>query len=61
VLAAAIGVIAMRLTAASALPIVITPALAASLFVVTAIMCVGSAVISILRVIRTDPVMVLTR
>ncbi len=60
-IAAVIGLLVVAFTASSALPIVITPLLGVGLFVLTAVMCVASAIVSIVRVIRTDPVMVLTR
>jgi putative ABC transport system permease protein len=60
-LAAIIGFIVVRLTAKSALPIVITPGLVAALFLLTVVMCVGSAVTAIIRVVRIDPVMVMAR
>jgi putative ABC transport system permease protein len=59
--AAIIGFIVVRLTAKSALPIVITPGLVAALFLLTVVMCVGSAVTAIIRVVRIDPVMVMAR
>jgi putative ABC transport system permease protein len=57
----AIGAAVYRLTASSALPIVITPGLLAGLFILTVAMCTLSATVAILRVIRLDPVVVLTR
>lgn len=59
--AAAIGFGVVFFTASTALPIVITPALAIMLLLLTVAMCVGSALISILRVVRLDPIMVLAR
>jgi putative ABC transport system permease protein len=59
--ATAIGFIVVQLTAKSALPIVITPALIGGLFALTVVMCVGSAITAIVRVIRIDPVMVMSR
>jgi putative ABC transport system permease protein len=61
VLATAIGYVVVLVTAKSALPIVITPALVAGLFALTIAMCVGSAVTAIIRVVRIDPVMVMSR
>jgi putative ABC transport system permease protein len=60
-LAAAIGYVVVLVTAKSALPIVITPALIGGLFALTVVMCVGSAITAIIRVIRIDPVMVMAR
>jgi putative ABC transport system permease protein len=60
-LATAIGYVVVLVTAKSALPIVITPALIGGLCVLTIVMCVGSAVTAIIRVVRIDPVMVMSR
>ena len=60
-LATAIGFVVVQITAKSALPIVITPALIGGLFALTVVMCVGSAVTAIVRVVRIDPVMVMSR
>ena len=60
-LATAIGFVVVQLTAKSALPIVITPGLVAGLFALTVVMCIGSAVTAIIRVVRIDPVMVMSR
>lgn len=59
--AAGIGAMVVRVTAASALPIVITRNLVIGLFVLTIIMCIASAVSAIIRVVRMDPVMVMAR
>jgi putative ABC transport system permease protein len=59
--AAAIGFVVVQITAKTALPIVITPALIAGLFGLTVVMCVVSAVAAIVRVVRIDPVMVMSR
>jgi putative ABC transport system permease protein len=60
-LATAIGFVVVHLTAKSALPIVITPALVGGLFGLTVVMCIGSAITAIIRVIRIDPVMAMSR
>lgn len=60
-LATAIGYLVVLITAKTALPIVITPALIGGLFALTVVMCVGSAVTAIIRVVRIDPVMVMSR
>jgi putative ABC transport system permease protein len=60
-LATAIGYLVVLITAKTALPIVITPALVGGLFLLTVVMCVGSAVTAIIRVVRIDPVMVMSR
>ena len=60
-LAALIDIVVVRATAASALPIVITPMLSVSLFVLTVVMCVVSAIAAIMKVTRIDPAVVFTR
>lgn len=60
-IAAAIGALIVKATAASALPVVMTPALTVSLFLLTVAMCVLSAVTAIVQVVRMDPAMVFTR
>ncbi|HEY0849393.1 MAG TPA: ABC transporter permease [Bradyrhizobium sp.] len=61
VIAAAIGLIVVEITAKSALPIVITPWLIATLFALTVVMCVASAIGAIIRVVRIDPATVFMR
>lgn len=56
-LAAGIGLIIVESTASTALPIVVTPELALGLFLLTILMCVGSATTAIAQVLRIDPVM----
>jgi putative ABC transport system permease protein len=56
-----IGVFIVRLTADSALPVLMTPALTVILFILTVVMCVISALSSILKVMRMDPAMVFSR
>src|SRR4029079_6501945 len=60
-LAALVGAAVVRATAASALPIVITPELAVGLFVLTVVMCIISAIAAITKVTRIDPAQVFTR
>ena len=60
-LAALIGDSIVRLTAATALPIVITPGLLVALFLLTVVMCIGSSIAAIVQVTRIDPAMVFTR
>ncbi len=60
-IAALIGDAIVRLTAATALPIVITPALLVGLFLLTVVMCVGSSIAAIVQVTRIDPAMVFAR
>ena len=60
-IAALIGNAIVRLTAATALPIVITPALLVGLFLLTVVMCVGSSIAAIVQVTRIDPATVFAR
>lgn len=60
-IAALISDVVVRLTAATALPIVITPALVGGLFLLTVMMCIGSSIAAIVQVTRIDPAMVFTR
>ncbi len=59
--AAVIGFAVVQITARTALPVVITPGLVASLFLLTVVMCTVSAIAAIVRVVRTDPVVVMAR
>jgi putative ABC transport system permease protein len=59
--AGAIGAVVVRMTAESALPIVMPPALTCALFLLTVVMCVASAIAAIVQVMRIDPAMVFTR
>src|SRR5215475_12899471 len=60
-IAALIDAAIVRMTAATALPIVITSNLTLSLFLLTVFMCVASAIAAIVRVTRVDPVVVFAR
>jgi len=60
-IAALIGDAIVRLTTATALPIVITPALLVGLFLLTVAMCVGSSIAAIAQVTRIDPATVFAR
>jgi len=60
-IAALIGAAVVQFTAGSALPVVITANLMGALFLLTVVMCVAAAILAIMRVVRIDPVMVLTR
>jgi putative ABC transport system permease protein len=60
-IAALVSDVVVRLTAATALPIVITPGLIGGLFLLTIVMCVGSSIAAIVQVTRIDPAMVFTR
>jgi putative ABC transport system permease protein len=59
--AAAINSIVVRMTADSALAVVVTPAMTLALFVLTGAMCVASAIAAIVQVMRIDPSSVLAR
>jgi putative ABC transport system permease protein len=61
IIAAGIGSVVVRMTEKSALPIVISPWLIASLFVLTIVMCVASGFVAIIRVVRIDPASVFMR
>jgi putative ABC transport system permease protein len=60
-IAGLIGIAVVRLTASSVIQIVLTPSLLTALFGLTVIMCIVSAMASIVRVVRVDPAIVLTR
>lgn len=59
--AACIGFAVVAFTANSALPVVLNATLLVSLFALTILMCVVSAIASIARVLRIDPVVVMAR
>jgi putative ABC transport system permease protein len=59
--AAAISSIVVRMTADSALAVVVTPAMTLALFFLTGAMCVASAIAAIVQVMRIDPATVLAR
>jgi putative ABC transport system permease protein len=61
VVAALVGGAVVKLTAATALPILITRPLLIGLFLLTVVMCVGSSIAAIVKVTRIDPAMVFTR
>jgi putative ABC transport system permease protein len=56
-----IGRVVQDMTVNSALPIVITPQLSIVLFLLTLVMCIGSAFAAISQVTRIDPAMVFSR
>jgi len=60
-IAGIVGAAMVGMTAKSALPIVLTPELVIGLFILTVVMCIAAAIVAIARVVRIDPVMVLTR
>ena len=61
VIAAAIGLLIVRMTADTALPVVMTPGLTLGLLAITVVMCAISAISAILEVMRLDPAMVFAR
>jgi putative ABC transport system permease protein len=58
-MAVALSIVAA--TANTALPILMTPALAAALFGLTVVMCAVSAIAAINKVTKIDPAMVFSR
>jgi putative ABC transport system permease protein len=60
-IAAAVGLLIVRATAETALPIMLTPVMTVALFALAVVMCVLSAVGAIAKVMRIDPAMVFTR
>ncbi len=60
-IAAGMGLVIVKATAQTALPVVMTPELMAGLFVLTVIMCILSAIAAIMQVMRIDPVTVFSR
>jgi putative ABC transport system permease protein len=60
-IAGLIGLAIVRMTATSVIQIVLTPNLVIALFGLTVVMCIVSALASIVRVVRVDPAIVLTR
>ncbi len=60
-IAAVIGMVIVRTTADSALPVLIPFSLMASLFLLTIAMCVLSAMAAIVHIMRADPAVVFTR
>jgi putative ABC transport system permease protein len=59
--AAAIGMVIVKATADSALPVLIPGGLMVGLFLLTVAMCVLSAIAAIVHIMRTDPAVVFTR
>ena len=55
------GMLIVKATSETALPVVMTPTLMASLFLLTVAMCVASAVSAIIQVVRIDPATAFTR
>jgi putative ABC transport system permease protein len=60
-IAAGIGAVVVRMTAESALPVVMTYGLTVALFLLTVVMCVASAIAAIVQVMRIDPAVVFMR
>jgi putative ABC transport system permease protein len=60
-IATAIGMVIVKATADSALPVLIPSGLMVGLFLVTVAMCVVSAIAAIVHIMRTDPAVVFTR
>lgn len=60
-IAVGISYLVVRMTAETTLPVVMTPKLTAALFVFTVVMCEMSALASIIKVLRADPVTAFTR
>jgi len=60
-IATAIGMVIVKATADSALPVLIPSSLMVGLFLVTVAMCVVSAIAAIVHIMRTDPAVVFTR
>lgn len=60
-IASLIGDEVVQMTVDTALPIVITPGLTLVLFVLTVVMCIGSATAAIVQVTRIDPAVVFAR
>jgi putative ABC transport system permease protein len=59
--AAAVGIIIVKVTANSALPVLLPGELITALFLLTVAMCVLSAIAAIVHIMRTDPAVVFTR
>ena len=60
-IALVIGLCVVRVTSESALPVLMTPSLTVILFLLTIVMCVISALSSMVKVMRMDPAMVFSR
>lgn len=60
-IAAGAALLCVYFTAGSALPIVLTGWLMAAIFLLTVVMCVGSGIAAILKVMRVDPATAFTR
>ena len=60
-LASVVGFAVVLFTSNGALPVVITPTLMGGVLVLTILMCIGSALTAIVKVVRIDPAMVFTR
>jgi putative ABC transport system permease protein len=60
-IAAILAWIIVQATATAAVPVIMTPILTLSLFILTVAMCALSAVSAIIKVTRIDPVLVFNR
>jgi putative ABC transport system permease protein len=60
-LASLVGFGVVLFTSNGALPVVITPTLMGGVLALTILMCIGSALTAIVKVVRIDPAMVFTR
>jgi putative ABC transport system permease protein len=60
-IAAGTGMLIVKATAETALPVLMTWTLMASLFLLTVVMCVVSAISAIVQVVRIDPATAFTR
>jgi len=60
-IAAILAWIIVQATATAAVPVIMTPILTLSLFILTVAMCALSAVAAIIKVTRIDPVLVFNR
>lgn len=60
-LASLVGFAVVLYTTNGALPVVITPTLMGGVLLLTIVMCIGSALTAIIKVVRIDPAMVFTR
>ncbi len=60
-IAAGIGAVIVHATANSALPVLMTPGVTISLFLLTVVMCILSAIAAMVQITRLDPAVVFTR
>jgi putative ABC transport system permease protein len=60
-LATLITLLVVRATADSALPVLMTPGMSAAIFLLAVVMCIVSAISSIVQVMKIDPVVAFAR